>query len=162
MQLPAPHTDEARVAKLVHAYLAAEYRWAMGDDWLNLRIGERVPDIASRFPDASQFGLISAWNPCSVERPEMVNRAADDALQQDLLDGGRIFLPAFSSAVNRSWREPSWLVVDLPLAQFDTLSRRYGQLATLHWAAQDRIRLRVDAARPRTFAHRADIDWLQG
>jgi hypothetical protein len=161
MQLPDPCTDEARVSDLVHAYLAAEYRWAMGDDWLNLRIGEQAPEIARRFAEATQFGLISAWNPCSVERAEMVNRAADDALQQDLFDSGRIFLPAFSSAVNRSWREPSWLVVDLPLAQFDTLSRCYGQLATLHWAAQDRIRLRVDAARPHKFAHRADVDWLR-
>lgn len=162
MQLSTPCTGETRVAELIHAYLAAEYRWAMGDDWLNLRIGERAPDVARRFPEAARFGLLSAWNPCSVERSETANRAADDALQQDLLDSSRVFLPAFSSAVNRTWREPSWLVVDLPLVQFDTLSRRYGQLATLHWAAQDRIRLRVDAARPLAFAHRADVDWLRG
>lgn len=161
MQLPTAYTDEARVAELVHAYLAAEYRWAMGDGWLNLRIGERAPDVARRFSGAAQFSLLSAWNPYSVERTEAANRAADDALQQDLLDSGRTFLPAFSSAVNRSWREPSWLVVDLPLVQLDSLSRRYGQLATLHWAAQDRIGLRVDAVRPRAFAHRADVYWLR-
>lgn len=157
-----PHIGEARIAELVHAYLVAEYRWALGDDWLNLRIGERAPDASRRFPEAAQFGLMSAWNPCSVERPETINRAADDVLQQDLRDSGRRFLPAFSSAVNRSWREPSWLVVDLPLAGFDALSRRYGQLATLHWTAQDAVRLRVDALRPRAFADHPSIDWLQG
>ena len=162
MRLSTPRTGEARIAELIPAYLAAEYRWALDDDWLNLRIGERAPDVARRFPEAAQFGLMSAWNPCSVERTETANRAADDALQQDLLDSGRVFLPAFSSAVNRSWREPSWLVVDLPLVQFDSLSRRYGQLATLHWVAHDRIRLRVDAPQPRAFAHRADVDWLRG
>jgi hypothetical protein len=157
-----PHSGEARIAELVHAYLVAEYRWALGDDWLNLRIGERAPDAARRFPEAAQFGLMSAWNPCSVERPDAINRAADDVLQHDLLDSGRRFLPAFSSAVNRSWREPSWLVVDLSLVEFDALSRRYGQLATLHWAAQEAVRLRVDALRPRAFAHHTDIDWLRG
>jgi Protein of unknown function (DUF3293) len=157
-----PHTGEARIAELAHAYLVAEYRWALGDDWLNLRLGESAPHASRRFPEATQFGLMSAWNPCSVERPEAINRAADDALQQDLRNSGRRFLPAFSSAVNRSWREPSWLVVDLPLAEFDALSRRYGQLATLHWTAQGAVRLRVDALRPRAFAHRNDIDWLRG
>ncbi|MEQ1513390.1 MAG: DUF3293 domain-containing protein [Lysobacteraceae bacterium] len=155
-------TGEARIVELVRAYLVAEYRWELDGDWLNLHIGERAPDTAHRFPEATQFGLISAWNPCSIERPDAVNRAADDALQQALLGSSRVYRPAFSSAVNRSWREPSWLVVDLPLAEFDKLSRRYGQLATLHWRAQEAVRLRVDAARPYAFEHHADIDWLRG
>lgn len=161
MPSSTPYTGEARIAELVRAYLAAEYRWEMDGDWSNLRIGERVPEAACRFPEATQFGLMSAWNPCSVERPEAINRAADDALRQDLIDSGRRFLPAFSSAVNRSWREPSWLIVDLPLIEFDALSRRYGQLATLHWATHETVRLRMDATRPRAFAHHADVDWLR-
>lgn len=162
MPSSTPYTGEARIAELVRAYLAAEYRWEMDGDWLNLRIGERVPEAARRFPEATRFGLMSAWNPHSVERPEAANRAADEALQRDLIDSGRRFQPAFSSAVNRSWREPSWLVIDLPPAEFDALSRRYGQLATLHWTAREAVRLRVDATRPRAFAHHADIDWLRG
>ncbi|MFZ2752326.1 MAG: DUF3293 domain-containing protein [Lysobacteraceae bacterium] len=162
MPSSTPYPGEARIAELVRAYLAAEYRWEMDGDWLNLRIGERVPEAARRFPEAAQFGLMSAWNPRSIERPEAVNRAADEALQRDLIDSGRRFQPAFSSAVNRSWREPSWLVIDLPLAEFDALSRRYGQLATLHWTAREAVRLRVDATRPRAFAHHAEIDWLRG
>ncbi len=154
--------SEARIGGLVRAYFAAEYRWEQNGDWLNLHIGEPAKEVARRFPEASQFGLLTAWDPHSIERPAAVNRAADDALQQDLLDSGKIFRPAFSSAANRSWREPSWLVVDMPLAEFDALSRRYGQLATLHWKALDAIRMRVDASRPYGFERLADIDWLRG
>jgi hypothetical protein len=154
-------TSEARIAELVRAYLAAEYRWELDGDWLNLRIGESADEVDRRFPDAAQFGLLSAWNPYSLERPEAINRAADDALQRNLLECGKVFRAAFSSAANRSWREPSWLVVDLSLAEFDALSRRYKQLATLHWTAQGAVRMRVDAIRPRAFEHHADIDWLR-
>ncbi len=162
MQSSILYTGEARIAELVRAYLAAEYRWELEGDWLNLRIGQPAPAVARRFPDAGQFGLLSAWNPYSIERPETVNRAADDALQQDLLDSGRIFRAAFSSAANRSWREPSWLVVDMPLAEFDALSNRYGQLATLHWTAHGAIRMRMNTARPLAVADHDDIDWLRG
>lgn len=153
--------SEARIAELVHAYLAAEYRWELDGDWLNLRIGETAPDVASRFPDAAQFGLLSAWDPWSIQRPEAVNRDADQSLQRDLLDSGRIFRPAFSSAVNRSWREPSWLVVDMPMAEFDALSRRYGQLATLFWSAREAIRLRIDALPPFALEDHPACDWLR-
>ena len=152
---------EARIAELVRAYLAAEYRWEWDSDWLNLYVGQPARAIASRFPDAAHVGLLSAWNPYSIERPESVNHAADDALQQDLLDSGRVFRPAFSSAVNRSWREPSWLVIDLPQVDFDALSLRCGQLATLYWPAQESVRLRVDALRPSAFEDHAGIDWLR-
>jgi Protein of unknown function (DUF3293) len=162
MTSSTPQTSEARIAELVRAYLDAEYRWEMDGEWLNLRIGERAPEAERRFPEATRFGLLSAWNPRSVEHSEVANRAADEALQRDLLDSGRKFQPAFSSAVNRSWREPSWLVVDLPLAGFDALSLRYGQLATLHWTRHGTVRLRVDAPRPPAFVAHADIDWLQG
>jgi hypothetical protein len=161
MQSTPLSTSEARVSELIRAYLDAEYRWELDGDWLNLRIGASAKDVVRRYPEARQFGLLTAWDPYSIERPEAVNRAADEALQRNLLDTGRIFRPAFSSATNRSWREPSWLVVDLPLATFDALSRRYKQLATLHWTAQGAVRMRVDAIRPRAFEHHADIDWLR-
>ena len=162
MQSSILSIGEARIAELTRAYLAAEYRWEWDGDWLNLYLGEPTPAIARRFPDAAQFGLLSAWNPYSIERPESVNHAADDALQQDLLDSGRVFRPAFSSAVNRSWREPSWLVIDCPFVELDALSRRYGQLATLYWPAQGAVRMRVNALRPFAFEDHADIDWLRG
>ena len=162
MQSSLPSAGEARIAELVHAYLAAEYRWELDGDWLNLHLGNPADALVQRYPDASRFGLLTAWNPHSIERPEAVNRAADETLQAALLDSGRAFRPAFASAANRSWREPGWLVVDLPVAEFDALSRRYGQLAALYWAAGEAVRMRIDAARPRAFDHHPDLDWLRG
>lgn len=160
--LPSPlPPGESRIADLVRAYLAAEYRWELDGRWLNLRIGEDAPDVRRRYPEARHFGLISAWDPYSVPRPETVNRAADDALQDDLLASGRVFRAAFSSAANRSWREPSWLVVDMPVAEFDALSRRYGQLATLYWSSHAPVRMRVDGPAPRDCEGYDTIDWLR-
>jgi hypothetical protein len=161
MQHSPVYTDTARVAELVRAYLIADYRWELDGDWRNLRIGEPAPEVQARYPEAHGFGLLSAWDPYSVPRPEAVNRDADEALQQSLHRSGRIFRPAFSSAANRSWREPSWLVVDMPVAEFDALSRRYGQLATLYWAAGTPVRMRVDAAQPGSLSAHPAIDWLR-
>ena len=62
----------------------------------------------------------------------------------------------------RSWREPSWLVVDMPVAEFDALSRRYGQLATLCWSAREPVRLRIDALAPFALEDHPACDWLRG
>lgn len=160
MQAFSFHTSDARIAELAHAYLMADYRWELDGHWLNLRIGRPASDLVARFPQARHFGLISAWDPHSVQRPEQVNRDADQALQNDLLASGAIFRAAFSSAVNRTWREPSWLVVDLPVASFDALAARYGQLGTLYWAAGSDVRMRVYAARPASFEPQPALDWL--
>jgi hypothetical protein len=161
MQSTTLRASEARIAELVHAYLAAEYRWEHDGIWLNLRIGQTALDVADFFPEAARFGLLSAWDPWSVQRSEAVNRSADQALQRDLLDSGRSFRPAFSSAVNRSWREPSWLVVDMPVTEFDALSRRYEQLATLYWSATEPVRLRIDASPAFALADHPGCDWLR-
>jgi hypothetical protein len=158
---PALPSGDARIAELMRAYLAAEYRWELDGEWLNLRIGEDAPAPRERYPDARCFGLISAWDPYSIPRPDSVNRAADEALRQDLQASGCAYRAAFSSASNRAWREPGWLVVDMPVAEFDALSRRYGQLATLYWPAQAPVRMRVDAAAPFACTAYDAIDWLK-
>lgn len=155
-----PRADQARIAELVRAYLAADYRWELAGDWRNLRIGEPAPELEREFPDVRHFGLLSAWDPYSIPRPDPVNRKADDLLEKDILASGLPFRAAFSSATNRTWREPSWLVMDMPAADFDALSRRYGQLATLYWAAGEPVRLRVDAAKPAGYGSDDAIDWL--
>jgi hypothetical protein len=156
-----PRVDQARIAELVRAYVAAEYRWELAGDWRNLRIGEPAPELVMEFPDVRHFGLLSAWDPYSIPRPEPVNRKADDLLEKDILNSGLPFRAAFSSAPNRTWREPSWLVMDMPVEDFDALSRRYGQLATLYWAASEDVRLRVDAAKPAGYGPDDAIDWLR-
>src|SRR3546814_3158532 len=67
----------------------------------------------------------------------------------------------FGSALNRSWREPGWVVMGMTLDRFDALSRKYGQLGTLWWTYGQAGRLRVDAGRPAEFGDDEHIDWLR-
>ncbi len=159
--LPA-NAGHAPIAELVRAYLAAEYRWQHQGEWHDLRIGLPAPALELLHPDAGSFGLLSAWNPRSVERDEHTNRDADALLQRDLAASGRTFLAAFGSAIDRSWREPGWVVIGMALQDFDALSRKYGQLGTLWWTPGKAGRLRVDAARPPDFGTDEHIDWLRG
>jgi hypothetical protein len=151
--------DDARVIALMQAYLDAEYRWEWGGEWYPMQIGTTVSDLEATFPDGREFGLFSAWNPYSVERPEETNRAADAALHAALRGSGAIYRPGFSSARNRSWREPSWVTVDLPLAEFDALASRFGQLGTLYCHRGEPLRLRMYRARPAAVAA-PFVDWL--
>ncbi len=155
-----PNTND-RLTALLEAYLTADYRWERAGQWYPLAIGEPAARIDDIFPDARQFGTMSAWNPHSVARQEQTNRAADEALRAALAASGRAFQPAFASARNRSWKESSWLIVDMPLPEFDALSRRFGQLGTLFWQREQPVRLRMDAAAPASAAGHAFIDWLK-
>lgn len=151
-----------RVLELALAYLDAEYRWELDGHWHALAIGVPPGDAFIRsYPNARSLGLLSAWNPQSVERPEAPNREADAAMQAALEASGLVHHPAFAAARNRSWREPSWLVVDMPPATLDALAQRFGQLGTLHWERGGPVRLRMYAAAPRDAAGLPDsIDWL--
>ena len=150
--------DHATLPQLLAAYLEADYRWHAGGQWQPLRVGAPAPLIEQAYPDAGQFGLLSAWNPHSRTRPEIENRRQDAALCQALADSDCEFTPAFGSGLNRTWREPSWGVLDLPLAQFDALGRHFGQLGTLWWARGEPVRLRMYAARHECPAHPC-VDW---
>jgi len=155
-----PNTND-RLTALLQAYLTADYRWERDGQWYPLAIGEPAARIDDIFPEARQFGTVSAWNPHSVARPDDTNRVADEALRAALVAGARPFQPAFASARNRSWKESSWLVVDMPLAEFDTLSRRFGQLGTLFWQREQPVRLRMNAVAPAGTTGHAFIDWLK-
>ena len=134
--------NDVRIATLVDAYCTAEYRWEKDHQWYPLRIGQGAPEIEAAFPDSATFGLLSAWDPHSLPRPETINRSADEGLHTALLASGLRVVPGFSSAPNRSWREPSWVVLDMPGDAFDRLARRFGQLATLRWTRGEPVRLR--------------------
>lgn len=162
MQASDTPLDAARIAHLTRSYLAADYRWELSGEWHHLRIGHPEPDVEALYPDHLHFGLISAWDPHSVKRPEMVNRTADRALQQELHAAGWPHRAAFSSAANRSWREPSWLVIGIEAAAMDALARRFGQLGTLHWERGQPVRLRMDTTPPPALAHLPFVDWLNG
>ena len=149
------------IEALLRAYLEAEYRWEFDRQWRHLRIGEIEPMAEAAFPGATRFGLLSAWNPRSVERPASQNKAADDALQFWLANGGFTYRPAFSSARDRTWREPSWLVMGLAVQAFDDLARRFGQLGSLWWQRGERIHLRMYADRPANCSDDRYVDWVK-
>lgn len=153
---------DSRVLKLLQAYLDAEYRWERNGLWFPLCIGAIANDLEQAFPQAREFALLSAWNPQSLECAELANRTADAALHAALRDSGAIFRAGFSSARNRTWREPSWVTIDLSLSQLDTLSRRFGQLGTLYARRGEPMQLRMYAARPQGAADQAHVRWLPG
>ena len=150
--------DDARIVALMQAYLDADYRWERDGHWHALQIGTLAPELETAFPEGAAFGLLSAWNPYSVERPEHTNRLADESLNAALLASGAPFRPGFSSARNRTWREPSWLVVGMPMPDFDALARRFGQLATLYWDRNEPVYLRMYRTRPGD-VRPAFVDW---
>jgi hypothetical protein len=149
-----------RVAELMRAYCEAEYRWEAAGRWHPIRVGDAAPGPESTFPEAQRFGLITAWNPASRERDEATNRAEDTALHAMLEASGLVFRPAFASARNRSWREPSWLVMDMAAPTFDALGRRFGQLGTLFWTRGEPVGLRMHADRPSGVDAPRWVEWL--
>lgn len=158
-------TENERVAHLLFAYLAADYRWQHEGNWHDLRIGLPAPGPELVFGDAGEFALLSAWDPQSVPRPEPMNRRADQALHDALLASGRIFVPAFSSAPDRRWREPSWLVMDLPMPDLDAMGRRFGQLGMVTWRRGEPLRLRMLAPMPDRLEDPLErlgfVDWVE-
>ena len=156
-----PSPAESRIAALVQAYLAADYRWELDGQWFPMPVGARAPELEHAFPRAGNFGLLSAWNPHSVERADEENRAEDELLRAALAATGLPFRAAFSSARNRTWREPSWIVMDMPATELDALARRFGQLATVHAERGRTVRLRVyHAALPNAPGHEL-VDWVR-
>ena len=149
------------IARLLRGYLDADYRWELDGSWHHLRVGEPAPDAESSFPDATRFGLVTAWNPQSVKRAERENKAADEALHFWLANSGLAFRPAFASAQDRGWREPGWLVAGMPVETFDALGLRFGQLATLWWQRGEPVRLRMQAHCPDSCGDDAHVDWLK-
>lgn len=153
--------DDTRLIQLLHAYLDARYRWQSRADWHDVIIGLPTPGLDLRYPEATSYGLVSAWNPMSVAQAPTKNRRADKALEADLVASGQPYIPAFASASDRSWREPSWIVFGMPVEAFDALSRRYGQLGTLWWPRETAVRLRMNARRPTGLAGDKDVDWIR-
>jgi len=157
-----PHLfEDAHITALAHAYLAADYRWERDGHWREIVIGEAAPALDAQYPDAQEFGLLSAWNPHSVVRPDRANRVADDALQAELAGSGLAFRPGFAAARNRSWKEPGWVVMDMPVLELDALGQRFGQLGTLYWRRGEPVRLRLYHGQPRGWTGSPWVDWIE-
>jgi len=161
MSQPPPVVSDAEAARLAVAYLDAHYRWACSGDWHDIRIGLPTPGLELLYPESRCFALLSAWNPWSQPRDESANRREDAVLEAELAARGLEHIPSFSSAPNRSWREPGWVVLGLAPAELDALARRFGQLGALWWQRGQGVRLRMQAARPAGFGTADAIDWLE-
>jgi hypothetical protein len=150
-----------RIAELLDAYLLAHYRWELDGQWRWLHIGEPAPELDAAFPQAQRFALLSAWDPYSKPREKMINRREDAELHRLIVGSAYNSRAAFSSAADRSWREPSWLILDMGTDVLDALARRFGQLGTLAWERGQPVRLRMDAAPPPGFRAFPAVDWLK-
>lgn len=153
--------DPLAITALLGVYLDADYRWELGGDWHWIRVGSTAPEIDAAFPQASRYALLSAWNPHSIVCAEALNSHQDQCLQADITAGGHAHRAAFSSAPDRTWREPSWLVIDMAASRLDALARRFGQLGTLAWERGQPVRLRMDVADPAGGNGRSCVDWLK-
>lgn len=153
--------DDASLASLYQAYLDARYRWGVGGRWRPVVIGKPLPELEAQFPLARWFGMVSAWNPLSVERPDRVNRAEDERLHAAIRARGWQGVPGFASAPDRTWREPNWVVIDIAPAEMDALAREFGQLGTLQWSRGQAVRLCMHAAKPAPVAPHPHVDWIQ-
>ncbi len=152
---------DANTSTLLQAYLAADYQCLPLGQWHPLRIGETAPDVEAAFPEGRTFGLITACNPHSFEQTAAANRAADQGLQRALRASGASFCPGLGAAHDRSWSEPGWLVVDMPLADFDALARRFCQLGALYWRRGEPVWLRMHASSPKDGSTgNGAVDWL--
>ena len=152
---------DARISALVDAYLKADYRWELDGNWRRFHVGAPATEIEEAFPDAERFALVSAWDPHSIPRDEAANRAEDETLHQLIAGMSYPRRPGFSSAPDRTWREPSWLAIGMPTGVLDALARRFGQLGTLGWERGQPVRLRMDAAPPPGQAGHDCVDWLK-
>jgi hypothetical protein len=153
--------DHARIAALVHDYLAARYRCGCGGQWHDIAIGAPAPEVERCFATTAQFGLLSAWNPMSNRRPGSENEAADDALRAALAETGNAGCRSLASAPDGGWEEPGWLVPGLAPPALDALARRFGQLGVLHWRRGEPVRLRILRPRPAGWRGPAPVDWVE-
>jgi Protein of unknown function (DUF3293) len=86
--------------------------------------------LAARAADCAAF--ITAWNPRSLPRPEVENRAAQNRLEAELQRDGFECVTGFGRDPLDRWPgEPSVLVLGLPRQQAIECGRRYGQNAVL-------------------------------
>jgi hypothetical protein len=158
--MPAP-PDDGRTAALVRAYLAAAYRCECDARQYDVVIGARACAIERLFPLATEFGVVSAWNPMSEPQPPAVNEAADHALRGALSQAGAAACRSLAGAPDGGWQEPGWLAAGLALPQLDVLARRFGQLGVLHWTRGQPVRLRIHHARPAGWNGPPVIDWVE-
>ncbi|MCY1702333.1 DUF3293 domain-containing protein [Deinococcus sp. SL84] len=116
---PALHRDPLR-----HAFLTTRYGTAAEPAWLSGRPGPGPGWAAGR------WGIVTAWNPAGQQADSGSNAARQAELERRLRSLGRPFFPGHNG--EGEWREPTFIVRGLGLAELAGLGGDFGQAAVLH------------------------------
>jgi Protein of unknown function (DUF3293) len=122
-----------RDEELLAAYRVTDYEVHAATPFV-LHVGRHSPELdallGARAANCAAF--ITAWNPKSLPRPAVENRAAQERLEAELRREGFECVPGFGRDPLDRWPgEPSVLVLGLPRRQAIDCGRRYDQKAVL-------------------------------
>ncbi|RPE81472.1 DUF3293 domain-containing protein [Vulcaniibacterium tengchongense] len=146
-------------AELAAAYAAAEYAVRLDGDALPLRVGRPAADLEAYWP-RRRYAFLTAWNPASQPHSEAANQAADALLRARLDELGVDRQPAWAQDPGGDWREPGWLLADLPAGALIRLAQEFGQAGVLDWTQGEPVRLRMLLPRPRAAPALPHVEWL--
>jgi hypothetical protein len=119
-------------ARLEPVFLATTYRIHADEGPIDLRIGQPSPalEVLLDRHGASAWAFISAANPRAAQAPDSVNAQRHDELRAVLQTQGHVPIEGHGVPASEGWRpEPSWFVLDIPIARAKMLARRFDQLA---------------------------------
>lgn len=121
-----------RTPELEAAYLATDY-WV--EDAPNGPFAIRVGEISIELEEllleevAVEWAYVTACNPGSMPLSDEENRARTECLRDSLIAPGMRFYPGVAVGDDDSWREASFLVLDLSEGDALGLAKRFGQNA---------------------------------
>ena len=129
---------------LHEAFLATRYRVQLEGRWIDTRIGQPSPQLATWLAAqaCAAASLISARNPQGRALEEAANLVREAQLLAQLADSGLQPLPAEGVADDGRWHEPSFWVPGLHGAQCRAVMQCFDQLAWVEYDAAGRARLR--------------------
>lgn len=129
--------------EMISAYMKTHYRVKLPDREITLRVGHRSAELERLLVaiGATSAAFITAANPLSRELPEAVNADRCAALARQALDIGATVIPALGSAPDRSWVEPSWLILGIAFDDATAMADEYEQNAFVWLEADQPARL---------------------
>ena len=106
-----------------------------------LRIGMGWGVQWSQKWSVNRIAIVTAWNPLPVIHTDEENQLLQRGLELQIQCGGWDYLPAIGIAHNEEWREPSFCILDISVADALALGREFGQLAIVYASVEDGVQL---------------------
>lgn len=119
--------------RLLTAYQNTTYR--VPTRQLSLRIGAVHPDLDVLLAEkkATQWAFLTAYHPGSKPATQEYNTRAQEQLRQRLQAGRYLFWEGAGEADAGDWPpEPSFLILDIPLARAKEWAIEFGQVAFVY------------------------------